>query len=341
MAKYARLEVLSQVNDQGLIPLSYHSNIDVMKKMITASYMGGCYLFEFTNRGDNAVWIFSELVRYFLDEIPDLILGAGSILDAGTASLYMSCGANFIVGSVFNPDVAKVCNRRKVAYMPGCGTANEISTAEEYGAEIVKIFPGEAVGGPAFVKSILGPTPWTKVMVTGGVEDNPDNISSWFKAGVTAVGMGSNLFKKKSIEDGKFDEISSTAASVLKWIRQARGEITNYSLEHIGIYPSNTATYEEITNWYAKTFNLTVKEGSSSNFLSGKGGGRFEIMKENRAERVHIAISVSDFEDAVAELKNKGIELDGSPKISQATKAVYLKDTDPAGNRIHLIWRKK
>ena len=215
MAQYSRLEVLGEVIRQGLIPLAYTPDVEAMKKLVTASYEGGCRLFEFTNRGDNAIWVFTDLVRHVRQEMPGLILGAGSILDTGTASLYMSSGADFIVGSVFNPDLARVCNRRKVAYMPGCGTATEISVAEEHGVEIVKVFPGAAAGGPGFVSAILAPTPWTKVMVTGGVEDNPESINAWFKAGVVAVGMGSGLFKKAWVTEGRYDQVSQAVASVL------------------------------------------------------------------------------------------------------------------------------
>jgi 2-dehydro-3-deoxyphosphogluconate aldolase/(4S)-4-hydroxy-2-oxoglutarate aldolase len=197
-----------------------------MKQAIVASYEGGARLFELTNRGDNACWIFADLVKYFQKEHPDLILGVGSVLDPGTASLYISSGANFIVGSVLNSDVAKICNRRKVGYVPGCGTASEISAAEEMGVEFVKIFPGSAVGGPDFIKSILGPTPWTRILVTGGVEANRESLFSWFKAGANAVGMGSNLFKKDWISDGKYDQITSTIDGVIKWIREVRGQKT-------------------------------------------------------------------------------------------------------------------
>lgn len=341
MAKFTRLEFLNQVTAQGLVPLAYVPEKDVLQQAITASYEGGCRLFEFTNRGDNAIWLFAELVQYFQKEIPDLIIGAGSILDPGTASLYMSCGANFIVGPVFNPEVAKVCNRRKVAYMPGCGTASEVSTAEEYGVEIVKLFPGEAVGGPAFVKAILGPSPWTKVLITGGVSADPENLAAWFKAGATAVGMGSNLFKKAWLQERRFDEITRTVANSLKWIRQARGEKPGYHLEHIGIVPREGCTGMELAQWYAQAFNLRVKEGNSSIFLEGDGPGRIEVMKEaSSTGGVHVAVAVADFEEAVNDLRARGIALDDSPTIKPNVKAVYLRDPDPAGNRVHLIWRK-
>ncbi len=222
MARFARLTVLNTIIESGFVPLYYNSDIDVVKQAVSAAVDGGARVFEFTNRGDNAFLLFPQLVEYFAEKYPSLIVGIGSVLDPGTASLYISSGANFIVGSVLNPEVAKICNRRKVAYIPGCGTASEISFAEELGVEIIKIFPGEAVGGPGFVKAILGPTPWTRIMPTGGVKATQENIQAWFNAGVSAVGMGSDLFKKKWISEGKFDLITELTASVLSWIKIAR-----------------------------------------------------------------------------------------------------------------------
>lgn len=196
MAKFLRLDVLNEMVESGFVPLFFHKDINIVKNVVSACYGGGSKIFEFTNRGDGAFRIFSELLDYVNDNYPEMILGTGSVLDAGTASQYISAGANFIVGSVFNVDVAKVCNRRKVPYLPGCSTASEISEAEESGAEIVKVFPGDAAGGPGFVKAVLGPTPWSRLMVTGGVKAEPENIKQWFDAGVTAVGLGSDLIKK-------------------------------------------------------------------------------------------------------------------------------------------------
>lgn len=177
---------------------------------------------EFTNRGDLAYQVFAELVRHFAEEDPSIILGIGSVIDPGTAALYISSGANFVVGPVLNPDVAKVCNRRKVPYSPGCGSASEISEAEELGVEICKIFPGSQVGGPAFVKAVRGPCPWTRIMPTGGVDATEESIKGWFKAGVSCVGMGSRLVRKDLVAAGNWEEITRTVRQVLEWIREAQ-----------------------------------------------------------------------------------------------------------------------
>ena len=197
MAKFYRLEVLNTIFDTGLIPVFFNSDVEVAKKIAWAVSTGGCRLLELTNRGDFAPDLFKELSRYCQKELPDLILGVGTILDAPTAALYAAYGANFVVGPYFNPEVARFCNRRKIAYFPGCGSATEIAEAEELGAEIVKMFPGESVGGPAFVKAILGPSPWTRIMPTGGVKGTRESLSTWFDAGVAAVGIGGDLIKKR------------------------------------------------------------------------------------------------------------------------------------------------
>jgi 2-dehydro-3-deoxyphosphogluconate aldolase/(4S)-4-hydroxy-2-oxoglutarate aldolase len=204
----------------GLVPVFYHADLDVVKQAVKAGHAGGARLFEFTNRGDHAHELFSALERWAATECPGMILGAGSVVDAGTASLYLQLGASFIVGPLLNPDVFKVCNRRQVPYIPGCGSVTEIGLAQELGAEIVKIFPAGNVGGPSFVKNVLAPMPWTRVMVTGGVEPTEENLTQWFAAGVTCVGMGSNLFPKTLLARGAWDEIARGIENVLKIIKK-------------------------------------------------------------------------------------------------------------------------
>jgi 2-dehydro-3-deoxyphosphogluconate aldolase / (4S)-4-hydroxy-2-oxoglutarate aldolase len=224
MARFRRLDVLRAMIESGLVPVFYHSDLETAKKVARAAAGGGATVLEFTNRGDFAWQIFSDLVKWCGSELPEVILGVGSVIDPGTASLYINSGANFIVGPVFNVEVARTCNRRKVPYLPGCGSASEISAAEEYGVEICKIFPGREVGGPEFVKNILGPMPWTLIMPTGGVETTRESIQAWFRAGVACVGVGSNLVSKELIAAGDFETIAKKTADLLNWIREARGK---------------------------------------------------------------------------------------------------------------------
>lgn len=224
MARFSRLEVLNTVINTGLVPVFYNADVDIAKNVTKACAAGGAQVVEFTNRGDFAPDVFKELAQHTSQEAPDVILGVGSVIDAPTAALYIAYGANFVVGPVLNEAVAKLCNRRKVAYMPGCGSASEISYAEELGVEIVKVFPGSSVGGPDFVKAVLGPCPWTRIMPTGGVAATKESIEAWFQAGVSCVGIGSKLIRKDSVAAGDWDGITRLVRQALDWIREARGE---------------------------------------------------------------------------------------------------------------------
>lgn len=222
MARHSKLEVLNAMHDIGVVPVFYNGDIEKAKNIARACVAGGIRVLEFTNRGDHAWEVFSSLDTFCGAELPDAILGAGSVLDAGTASIYISNGASFIVGPVTNPDVAKVCNRRKVPYIPGCGTASEISTAEELGSDIVKMFPGSAVGGPSFVKDVLAPMPWSSIMPTGGVDITEASLRPWFEAGVCAVGMGSRLVSSDVVANNDWTTLESRSRDVVALIREIR-----------------------------------------------------------------------------------------------------------------------
>ena len=204
-----------------MVPLFYHSDINIAKKILKACYEGGARLLEFTSRGDFAHQIFDELNQYLLTELPDMIMGVGSVTDAAAASLYMQLGANFIVTPVLREDIAVVCNRRKVLWSAGCGSLTEIARAEELGGEIVKLFPGSTYG-PGFVKAVKGPQPWTSIMPTGGVSREEDNLRGWFDAGVTCVGMGSKLISKEVLASGDYEGLKAKVAETLKLIKKIR-----------------------------------------------------------------------------------------------------------------------
>lgn len=215
MARFSKLQTLTAIVATGMVPVFYHKDTETAKKVLKACYAGGVRVFEFTNRGDFAQEVFSELVKFAAKECPEMVLGVGTVVDSGTASLYLQSGANFVVGPLFNPDVAKVCNRRVIPYVPGCGSVSEIGFAQEAGCDLCKIFPAGNVGGPSFVKNVLAPMPWSMLLVTGAVESSEDNLSAWFKAGVTAVGMGSNLFPAAVIDAGNWDAISDLCKQAL------------------------------------------------------------------------------------------------------------------------------
>ena len=222
MAKYTRIEVVLQMKENGIVPVFYNADLEVCKQVLKACYDGGLRTFEFTNRGDYAHEVFGELNKFAKAELDGMMMGVGSVLDAGTSSLYIQLGADFIVSPVVNAEMAKACNRRKVAWMPGCGSVSEISYADELGAEVVKIFPGAQVGGPAFVKGVKGPLPWASIMPTGGVSPTEENLKEWFAAGVHCVGIGSKLFIKNA--EGAFDyaAISSKIKEALQLVKTLR-----------------------------------------------------------------------------------------------------------------------
>lgn len=207
MSRFKRIEVHQKIYEAPIIPVFYHEDLDISKEVLKACYKGGVRVFEFTNRGDFAHEIFRELNKWAAANCPELVLGIGSIVDPATASLYLQLGAGFVVGPLLNIEIFKPCNRRQVAYIPGCATITEVGLAQEMGAEFVKVFPGDVVG-TSFVKSIKAPMPWTNIMVTGGVNPNADNLKKWFEAGASCLGMGSNLFPKEVIADRNWSKIT-------------------------------------------------------------------------------------------------------------------------------------
>ncbi|MEQ8580574.1 MAG: bifunctional 4-hydroxy-2-oxoglutarate aldolase/2-dehydro-3-deoxy-phosphogluconate aldolase [Marinoscillum sp.] len=215
MARFTRIEVALKMKETGIVPVFYHKDVEVCKEVLKACYEGGVRVFEFTNRGDYAHEVFAALNKYAEKETPEMILGVGSIVDAGTTSLYIQLGANFIVSPVLNPEMAKVCNRRKISWSPGCGSVTEISYAEELGSEVVKIFPGSQVGGPSFVKGVKGPFPWCSIMPTGGVEPTEENLSKWFESGVHCVGMGSQLITKEILQNKDYAALQASVSQAV------------------------------------------------------------------------------------------------------------------------------
>ena len=210
------------MRETGAIPLYYNPDLEVMKEVISACYRGGMTIFEFTNRGDLAHELFAELVKWSRREMPDLLLGVGTVVDAGTCSLYIQLGAKFIVSPLLNEEMARVCNRRKVLWMPGCATASEINKAEELGAEVVKLFPGPTVGGAKFLKAYLGPCPWSNIMPSGGVSPTRENLTEWFEAGAFCVGMGSQLISKEIIQKKEYKKLEETARFTLDIITKMK-----------------------------------------------------------------------------------------------------------------------
>lgn len=219
--RFSKLQVLTAMKETGMVPVFYNSDLETSKQVVKACYEGGVRAFEFVNRGDFAHEVFGELVKFAAKECPEMIMGIGSIVDAPTAALYIQLGANFLVGPLFNPDVAKVANRRLIPYAPGCGSVSEVGFAQEAGCDICKVFPGDVLG-EGFVKGLKAPMPWSNLMVTGGVKPEKDNLKAWFDAGVTCVGMGSNLFPSDMMKAKNWAGITQLCSNALSIIKEVR-----------------------------------------------------------------------------------------------------------------------
>ena len=225
MARHSRLETLSRMKRIGLVPVYYQSDPDVAIQIARACVAAGAMVLEFTNRGDRAVDVFGRLAEFRDAQQPDLALGVGSVVDAPTAALYIAAGADFVVGPVLDEDTAFLCNTRKIPYCPGCGSASEVHRAHRLGVEICKVFPGGCVGGPAFVKSIKGPMPWTDIMPTGGVSPTEENLTEWLAAGAACIGMGSKLITKDLVQQKNFDQLTSDVRQTLERIQRIRATL--------------------------------------------------------------------------------------------------------------------
>lgn len=217
-----RIEVALAMQEQGIIPVFYNPDIEICKEILKLCHAAGLRVFEFTNRGDFAHLVFTELNLWARRELPGMMLGVGSVVDAPTAALYIQLGTAFVVSPLLNEEMARVCNRRKVLWSPGCGTLSEIGRAEELGAEIVKIFPGSSTGGAEFVKAVKGPCPWSSIMPTGGVDTSEEGLAEWFAAGVTCVGLGSNLFPGKLVKEKRWDEIAKVINETITTLKSVR-----------------------------------------------------------------------------------------------------------------------
>ena len=227
MAARDRMAVLTAMMDQGIIPVFYDHDVEVCRNVIQACANGGAKCVEFTNRGDFAARTFYDVARHFDSSDPSVIMGVGSIVDAPTAGLFIANGARFVVGPLLNADVARLCNRRGIPYSPGCGSATEIGDAQELGCEIVKVFPGSSVGGPEFVRSILAPMPWTRIMPTGGVDASEESLRRWFGAGIVACGIGSNLITRDLLQTKDYGGIERRVREALRLVARIKAELKN------------------------------------------------------------------------------------------------------------------
>ena len=221
MPWHHRLDVLRAILDEGAVPTFVAPDPDAAFAFAAGCRDGGARVVEFTNRGDFAYATFSDLARRVSRELPDVVLGAGTIIDAPTAALFIAAGASFVVGQSMSEEVARLCNRRRIAYIPGAGSATEIAQAEELGCEIVKLFPAAAFDGPAFVRNFLAPSPASRLMPTN-VEATEESTRAWFAAGAACLGVGGHLYRAELMRGGDRQAIAERTGTFMGWVRAAR-----------------------------------------------------------------------------------------------------------------------
>ena len=227
MARHTKLEVIKKIVESGIIPVFFFPDLTTVKKISNACADGGAMVLEFTNRGDKAFELFGKLIEWRDTASPELVIGAGTIIDAPTASIYVNNGAEFIVGPNFNPEVAQICNRRKILYVPGCMTPSEISNAEQSGADIIKVFPARVLT-PFFIKAFLGPSPHSKLLPSGGITFRKEDVQGWIKAGATAINLGTDLISNDIIAKGDFQKLANMTHDCITWVKEARGQASSF-----------------------------------------------------------------------------------------------------------------
>jgi len=223
MARIPKSDAIARIGEEGVIPLFFHEDAALAKHVADAIFSAGFSALEFTNRGPGALDVFAALSAHVRAHHPDVLLGVGTVHDAETAESFLRQGADFVVGAIFRADVAEACGKADVPYVPGCATPTEIVTAHEAGCELIKIFPADTLGGPAFLKAVKGPLPWLKAVASGGVKANADSLKGWFDAGVFAVCMGSDLIPAALLKARDFAGIAENAEKTRALLRTVRG----------------------------------------------------------------------------------------------------------------------
>ena len=345
MANFYKSEIITTMREQVMVPVFYNSDREVVLEIIGACVRGGSRLVEFTNRGEGAADLFGEVVKVCRSKYPVLMVGVGSIREEVTASIYIGKGADFVVGPTFNRNTSEICNRHAVPYLPGCGSATEIGEAEAAGAEIVKVFPAQEVGGVAFFKAIHGPAARTQMMPTGGVSITAESIHSWLAvAGAAALGIGAELIRKDAVAKKDWAAIEANVRHTLHLIRVVKARmlaaegILFLGVHHVGVATADMAEAVKLLGEVA-AFTLVKPPGATS-FVAGRTAAAMEVgPAAGVKEHGHIAIEVTDLAKALEFLAKHGIKLDGEIRTSgdKTVQAAYLAEGAFAlATRVHL-----
>jgi len=221
MKRFKKQIVLQTLLEDAILPIFCHADGNTAVNILKACIDGGLRAVEFVDRGKNSIEVFRKIVNYRNTHFPKMLIGAGTIYDQQSASIFLREGADFIVSPVFNKEIALACNRQKVLWIPGCGTMNEIAEAESYGAEIIKVFPAISLGA-AFIKNVLGPSPDSLLMVSGGIKSEISEINKWLKAGAACIGLGSDLFPIELTSKKNFEPITEKIKTIIQSIKDTK-----------------------------------------------------------------------------------------------------------------------
>jgi len=215
-------EILDLVKAQGVLPLFFYKDTDVSIEVLKALYSAGIRSVEYTNRGEAALKNFREMRKVCDSELKGMTLGVGTIKNAEMAKAFIDAGTDYIISPGLVEDAIKVADEHDMLWVPGCMTPTEIIRAEQLGAKLVKLFPGNILG-PGFLSAIKELFPNLLFMPTGGVEAEKENLTGWFKAGVSAVGLGSKLITKTALENKDYEGIKAGTIKALELIKEVRG----------------------------------------------------------------------------------------------------------------------
>lgn len=224
MTTHDKSSVLATIRRDGVVPVFYHGDIEVVKETARRLVAGGLSIMEFTNRGDGAVEVFAELIRWARGELPELVVGVGSVSESMTAGHVVDLGADFVFAPTLSGEVAAICNSRNIPYIPGCATVTEIQAAYRLGCDVVKLFPADSIGGPPFLRAVRAPCPWIQAVPTGGVDPTVESMKAWFDAGAPAVGIGSKLLPTGMIADRDWNGIEQKISATVMAVAQARNQ---------------------------------------------------------------------------------------------------------------------
>jgi 2-dehydro-3-deoxyphosphogluconate aldolase/(4S)-4-hydroxy-2-oxoglutarate aldolase len=319
-------EILHKIASIGIIPVVKLDDARNALPLAKALCAGGLPCVEITYRTAQA----KESIRLIAENIPNMLLGAGTVLTTEQVDEAISVGALFIVSPGLNPKVVKYCLDKNITVIPGCSNPSDIEQAIGFGLEVVKIFPAEAIGGLKIIKAMAAPYANMKFLPTGGI--NQKNLNEYLSYNKVIACGGSWMVNESLINEGKFDEITALTQQT---IRQMLG----FELAHVGINANGVMEAREISGTFSKLFGFDQKDGNSSVFA----GSAVEVMKGPSAgAKGHIAISTNSIGRAVENLKNRGYEFDDhSVKFDAEGNmiAVYFAG-EIGGFAVHLLQKK-